>query len=68
MPRTCLQVWINENNNFQFIFWYPYKDKNWARIYDMEGNMVFEVDLPEYNPNLIVGLPEGMYMVKTFHD
>ena len=24
MPMTCWQVWINEDNNFQFIFWYPY--------------------------------------------
>jgi len=35
MPMTCWQVWINEDNNFQLIFWYPYKDENWVRIYDM---------------------------------
>ena len=67
MPMTCWQVWINEDNNFQFIFWYPYKDNNWVRIYDMEGNMVFEVDLPVHDPNLIVDLPDGFYLVKTFH-
>ena len=66
MPMTCWQVWINEDNDFQFIFWYPYKDKNWVRIYDMEDNMVFEVDVPEYDPNLIVDLPDGMYTVKTY--
>jgi len=65
---TCWQVWINEDNDFQFIFWYPYKDKNWVRIYDMEGSMVFEIDLPEYDPKLIVDLPDGMYMVKTYRD
>lgn len=68
MPMTCWQVWINEDNNFQFVFWYPYKDKNWVRIYDMEGSMVFEVNLPKHDPNLIVDLPDGMYKVKTFHD
>ncbi len=64
---TCWRVWINEDNNFQFIFWYPYKDNNWVRIYDMEDNLVFETDLPINNPNLTVDLPEGFYMVKTFH-
>ena len=68
MPMTCWQVWINEDNDFQFIFWYPYKDKNWVRIYDMKGSMVFEIDLPKNDPNLIVDLPDGMYNVKTFHD
>ena len=68
MPMTVWQVWINEDNNFQFIFWYPYKDNNWVRIYDMDGNMVFEVDLPVHDPNLIVDLPDGMYTVKTYHD
>ncbi len=67
MPMTCWQVWINEDNDFQFIFWYPYKDNNWVRIYDMEDNMVYEVDLPLNDPNLIVDLPDGFYMVKTFH-
>jgi hypothetical protein len=67
MPMTCWQVWINEDNDFQFIFWYPYKDKNWIRIYDMEDNMVFEVDLPKNDPNLIVDLPDGYYMARTYH-
>lgn len=68
MPMTCYRVWINEDNNFQFLFWYPYADNNWVRIYDMAGNMVYEVDMPYDNPNLIVDLPDGMYTVKTFHD
>ena len=67
MPMTCWQVWINEDNDFQFIFWYPYKDNNWVRIYDMEDNMVFEVDLLLKDPNLIVDLPDGFYMVRTYH-
>jgi hypothetical protein len=67
MPMTCSHVWINENNNFQFLFWYPYKDNNWVKIYDMSGKMVYEIDMPYDNPNLIVDLPNGMYIVKTFH-
>jgi len=66
-PLTCWQVWINEDGNFQFIFWYLYKDNNWVRIYDMEDNLVFETDLPIDDPNLIVELPDGFYMVRTFH-
>ena len=68
MPMTCYRVWINEDNSFQFLFWYPYKNNNWVRIYDMEGKMVFEVDLPWDDPNLVVDLPDGMYTVKTYHD
>lgn len=54
MPMTCWQVWINEYNDFQFIFWYLYKNNNWIKIYDMEGNIVFETDLLIHDPNLIV--------------
>ncbi len=65
MPMTCWQIFINEDNNFEFIFWALYADNNWVRIYDMEDNLVFEEDLP--GPNLIVDLPDGMYTVKTFY-
>jgi hypothetical protein len=67
MPMTCWQVFINEDNMFEFIFWYPYKDNNWVRIYDMEGNIVYEVEVPVDDPNIIVDLPDGFYTVKTFH-
>jgi len=33
----------------------------------MDGNMVYEIDMPYDNPNLIVDLPDGMYTVKTFN-
>lgn len=66
MPMTCYRVWINEDNKFQFIFWYPYRDNNWVKIYDMGGKLVYEIDMPYDNPNLIVDLPNGMYTVKTF--
>jgi hypothetical protein len=65
---TCKQVWVNEDNMFQFSFIYPYRDNNWIRIYDMAGNMVYETDMPYDNPNIIVDLPDGMYTVKTFND
>ena len=64
----CKVVWINQDNMFQFSFIYPYADNNWVRIYDMAGNMVYEVDMPYDNPNIIVDLPNGMYTVKTFND
>lgn len=67
IPMTCWQVWINEDNKFQFIFWYPYKNNNWVKIYDMEGNMVFEADIQLDDPSLIADLPDGMYIVKTYH-
>jgi hypothetical protein len=63
---TCKQVWVNEDNKFQFSFIYPYADNNWVRIYDMAGNMVYEIDMPYDNPNIIVDLPNGTYTVKTF--
>ena len=66
MPMTCYRVWINEDNNFQFIFWYPYRDNNWVKIYDASGKIVYEIDMPYDNPNIIVDLPNGMYTVKTF--
>ena len=68
MPMTCWNVWINEDNNFQFSFIYPYKNNNWVKIYDMGVNLVYESDLPYKNPNLIVDLPDGTYTVKTFHN
>ena len=68
MPMTCSRVWVNEDGNFQFLFWYPYRDNNWVRIYDASGKLVFETDMPYDNPNLTVSLPDGIYTVKTFHD
>ena len=65
---VCQRVWVNEKGNFQFVFWYPYRDNNWVRIYDVSGKMAYEIDMPYDNPNLVVDLPDGMYTVKTFHD
>ncbi len=65
---TCWQVYINEDNNFEFIFWWEYYNNNWVKIYDMEGNLVYEVDFPLGKPTFEVSLPDGMYTVRTFHD
>ena len=65
---TCFLAEITEDNMFRLVFIYPYGDNNWVRIYDMGGNMVYEVDMPYDNPIIIVDLPDGTYTVKTFHD
>ena len=65
---VCYQVWINEDNKFELVFWWEYRDNNWVKIYDMSGNLVYEVDMPYGNPHIIVDLPDGMYTVKTFND
>jgi hypothetical protein len=65
---SCKAIWINEKNCFQFSFIYPYANNNWVKIYDMTGKIVYEVDMPYDNPNIIVNLPDGRYTVKTFHD
>jgi hypothetical protein len=67
MPMTCYQVWINSDNNFEMVFWYPYRDNNWVKIYDMSGKEVYSVDMPLDDPHIIVDLPNGMYTVKTFN-
>jgi hypothetical protein len=64
---TCYQVWVNENDNFQFAFWYPYADNNWVKIYDANGSEVFSIDMPIDNPQFEVSLPDGTYIVKTFN-
>ena len=65
---TCFLAEITEDNMFRLVFIYPYRDNNWVRIYDMSGNMVYEIDMPYDNPIIIVDLPDGMYTVMTFHD
>jgi hypothetical protein len=68
MPMSCWQIWINEDNNFQFIFWYPYENKNYIRIYDMEDKLVYDGEILHNDPNLIVNLPDGSYTVRTYYD
>ena len=65
---VCYQVWVNDDNCFELVFWWEYEMNNWVKIYDMEGNMVYEVDMPYGDAHIEVCLPDGMYTVKTFHD
>jgi len=68
MPLTCSNVWINEANNFEFIFLYEYADNNWVKIYDMAGVEVFSIDMPHGAASFEAALPDGTYTVKTFHE
>ena len=67
VQMTCYQVWVNEDNNFEFVFWWEYKNNNWVKIYDMAGAEVFAIDMKYGNAKFEVDLPDGMYTVKTFH-
>ncbi|MFC2145701.1 hypothetical protein ACFLQQ_05160, partial [Actinomycetota bacterium] len=64
---TCYQVWINDDNCFEFVFRWEYKNNNWVKIYDMAGNEVFSIDMAHGKANFEACLPDGMYTVKTFH-
>jgi hypothetical protein len=65
---TCYQVWINEDNNFEFVFFWEYANNNWVKIYDMAGVEVFSIDMEKGHAHFTAALPDGMYTVKTFHD
>ena len=64
----CAKVWVNEDNNFEFVFWWEYENNNWVQIFDMEGNMVYEIDMEYGKADFEVDLPDGMYKVQTFHE
>ena len=64
----CFQVWVNADNNFEFVFWWVYANNNHVQIYDMAGNLVWETDFEKDKPHFEVDLPDGMYTVKTFHE
>jgi len=64
----CWQVWINEDNAFEFVFVWEYYNNNWVKIYDMAGNEVFSIDMPKGGAHFTADLPDGMYTVKTFHE
>jgi hypothetical protein len=65
---VCYQVWVNDDSCFEFVFWYEYKDNNHVKIYDMEGNLVYETDMEYGNARIEVCLPDGLYKVMTYHD
>jgi len=65
---TCWQVWVNENNNFEFIFRWEYANNNWVKIFDLAGNEAFSIDMKKGGARFEANLPDGMYTVKTFHN
>ena len=68
LKMTCQSVWVNQEDNFEMIFWWPYANNNWVKIFDMKGNLVYSINMPYDNPHLEVSLPDGMYTVRTYHD
>jgi len=64
----CWQVWINQDNAFEFVFVWEYFNNNLVKIYDMAGNEVFSIDMPKGGAQFTTDLPDGMYTVKTFHN
>jgi len=65
--KTCWQIYVNEEGNFEFVFWWEYWNNNWVKIYDMNGNEVFSIDMPYGGATFAADLPDGIYTVKTFH-
>jgi|GEM_PF-6591275 len=65
---TCFRVWINQDNDFEFVFWWEYYNNNWVKIYDMEDNEVFSIDMEKGRARFVADLPDGIYTVKTFHE
>jgi len=65
---TCFKVWVNEEGNFEFVFWWEYKNNNHVQIYDMADSLVWETDFKYGDSNFEACLPDGMYTVKTFHE
>lgn len=65
---TCWQVWVNQDNAFEFVFFWEYYNNNHVQIYDMAGSLVWETDFPKGQAHFTADLPDGMYTVKTFHE
>jgi len=64
----CFKVWVNEDNCFEFVFWWEYKDNNHVQIFNMDGILVWETDFEKGKPTVEACLPDGTYTVKTFHE
>jgi hypothetical protein len=64
----CWQVWINEDNAFEFIFVWEYYNNNHVQILDKDGNIVFYIDLPKGDTHFVADLPDGVYTVQNYHE
>ena len=65
---VCYKIEVNDNGCFEFVFWWEYKDNNWVKIYDKDGNEVFSIDIPYGKAHFEACLSDGTYTVKTFHN
>jgi len=64
----CWQVWVNEQNQFEFVFVWEYANNNHVQILDKEGNIVFYTDLPKGDCHFTADLPDGTYTVQNYHE
>ena len=49
----CWQVWVNEANQFEFVFVWEYANNNHVQILDQAGNLVFYIDLAKGNTHFV---------------
>ncbi len=64
----CWQVWVNEQNQFEFVFVWEYANNNHVQILDKDGNIVFYIDLPKGDCQFVADLPDGTYTVQNYHE
>jgi len=64
----CWQVWVNESNQFEFVFVWEYYNNNHVQILDQAGNVVFYIDLPKGDCQFVADLPDGTYTVQNYHE
>jgi hypothetical protein len=64
----CWQVWVNEANQFEFVFVWEYANNNHVQILDKDGNIVFYIDLPKGGCHFVADLPDGTYTVQNYHE
>jgi len=64
----CWQVWVNEANQFEFVFVWEYANNNHVQILDKDGNIIFYIDLPKGDCHFVANLPDGTYTVQNYHE
>jgi len=64
----CWQVWVNEQDQFEFVFVWEYANNNHVQILDQAGNVVFYIDLPKGDCQFVADLPDGTYTVQNYHE
>jgi hypothetical protein len=64
----CWQVWVNDKDQFEFVFVWEYANNNHVQILDSQGNIVFYIDLPKGGCHFVADLPDGTYTVQNYHE